>query len=641
MAAQDKVTTRLSFSSGQKFQPPCDMDKDLEQGEAEYITNTSVNNLSWHNLEIRISRHFRSDKQSRVIAKNISAHVSAGELCAIIGPSGCGKTSVLNALARRRSNLEYSNSAIRVNGQELNPRLLREICAFVPQEDCLTGSLTASEALSITSKLYQPKLSNKDRLSRVNHLLETFGLSGQANTLIGTPIRKGLSGGEKKRLSVALQVITAPRILFLDEPTSGLDSRASFEMIHYLRKLATSNGIIVVCSIHQPSTTTFRLFDKILLLSGGSMLYSGSRKGLAPYFESIGAPIEKGANPAEFLLEIANADFDRPDSDTARRLKTIREAWEASVELKQLNTRIQLDYATSAHITTLEAKAKRWSFRRTVVMLQRGLIKSRRDILAHTIRLSMFLALGILMGTVWLQLGHDQNAVAPTMNAIFFGSAFLSMMAIAYVPSYVEDYFQFTLEYSNGLSLAIEFAFSNFLLSAIFSFIFALSFTLVVYWLLGLNSDASSFFSWLLWLFLDLLAAESLVVLLASILPQFVGTLAIFSFLSGLWFAVGGFMVPPDRLNHFYKYVFYYWNFQSYCFEGLMVSQFTNRVYECGQACHCLFMSNLASQCKIPGTAVLTNFGYATSFKTENVFIMLAIVLAFRAAAWLVLVVKA
>ena len=131
-------------------------------------------------------------------------------------------------------------------------------------------------------------ISKADRKARIERLLSSFGLQYQADTLIGTPIRKGVSGGQKRRVSVASQLITSPKILFLDEPTSGLDSAASYEVIKFVRDVAKQHKVIVIASIHQPSTTTFELFDKLMLLSRGKVCYNGPIKEVKKYFGGLG-----------------------------------------------------------------------------------------------------------------------------------------------------------------------------------------------------------------------------------------------------------------------------------------------------------------------------------------------------------------
>lgn len=140
-----------------------------------------------------------------------------------------------------------------------------------------------------------------------------------------------------------------------------------------------------------------------------------------------------------------------------------------------------------------------------------------------------------------------------------------------------------------------------------------------------------------MWLFLDLVAAESLVVLMSSIFPNFVISLALTAFANGLWMSVGGFLVTPTILNVFWKYVFHYIDYQSYVFQGMMVNEFQHRTYGCGDGCHCIYQSDLASQCKIEGKAVLDAYGYKTGETGKWVGILLGIVLGYRLLGWVAL----
>jgi ABC-type multidrug transport system ATPase subunit len=148
---------------------------------------------------------------------------------------------------------------------------------------------TVSSRLSISiDPQLNSSISKAARKERISSLLSSFGLLNQANTLIGTPIRKGVSGGQKRRVSVASQLITSPKILFLDEPTSGLDSAASYEVMNFVRNIAKKHKVLVIASIHQPSTTTFELFDKLMLMSKGKVVYNGAVKGVGDYFAGMG-----------------------------------------------------------------------------------------------------------------------------------------------------------------------------------------------------------------------------------------------------------------------------------------------------------------------------------------------------------------
>lgn len=137
-----------------------------------------------------------------------------------------------------------------------------------------------------------------------------------------------------------------------------------------------------------------------------------------------------------------------------------------------------------------------------------------------------------------------------------------------------------------------------------------------------------------MWLFLDLLAAESLVVLISALFPNFVIALALTAFTNGLWMCVGGFMVSPTVLNVFWRYVFHYIDYQAYVFQGMMVNEFAERTFNCGPGCQCMYGSELESQCKIAGTGVLSSYGYATGRTGKWVGILLAITAVYRFFGW-------
>lgn len=428
--------------------------------------------------------------------------------------------------------------------------------------------------------------------------------------------------------------------MFLDEPTSGLDSAASWEVVNYLRAVARRNNLIVVCSIHQPSSAIFNLFDKLLLLSGGRTQYFGPVDGVLSHYASIGMPFPNHVNPAEHLLELVNVDFAQDRALAARRLQGLQQAWDVS-KLAKANHRAMVEMTENEDSDsgfTVESVEKKPSLPSlTLTLLHRSFVKSYRDVVAYGIRLAMYTCLGIMMGTVWLRLDPTQTSIQPLINAIFFGSAFMSFMAVAYVPAFLEDRFQYVKEHRNGLYGATALIVSNFLIGLPYLFLFSIVFSIISYWLSNFQPTAISFFTWVLWLFLDLVAAESLVVLMTSLFPNFVVSLALVAFANGLWMSVGGFMVPPTILNVFYKYAFHYWDYQKYVFEGMMVNEFSERVYSCGEGCRCMYESPLADQCKIAGQGVLDQYGYETGQLGKNVGIMIAIIFGYRLASWVVL----
>ena len=212
---------------------------DVEQGDHEQLENVDIHQYAWNSCTVHVKD--RKTKQHRAILQKVSGIAKAGEVVAILGPSGSGKTTLLNQLAHRApgGGLEGVTGALLLNGEEPTLRSFRNVSSYVEQEDVLIGSLTVAETLDFAARLAPSSLpSNSARRSLVSRLISAFGLESCADTIVGTPIRKGISGGQKRRLSVASQLITGPKMLFLDEPTSGLDSSASYETMSFIKSAA-------------------------------------------------------------------------------------------------------------------------------------------------------------------------------------------------------------------------------------------------------------------------------------------------------------------------------------------------------------------------------------------------------------------
>jgi ATP-binding cassette subfamily G (WHITE) protein 2 len=172
---------------------------------------------------------------------------------------------------------------MRLNGAPYDNAELKRIAGYVMQDDLLNGYLTVEETLMYTAKLRLPRtFTNKQRKERVEDVMADLGLSHVCNVIVGTPLKKGISGGERKRLCVGMQLLNRPQLLFLDEPTTGLDSVTALDLLHTLHALAhgksPEKAVTVVCSIHQPQSKIFNLFDSLILLKSGNIIYQGPRK---------------------------------------------------------------------------------------------------------------------------------------------------------------------------------------------------------------------------------------------------------------------------------------------------------------------------------------------------------------------------
>jgi ABC-type multidrug transport system ATPase subunit len=270
-------------------------------------------------------------------------------------------------------------------------------------------------------------IGKEDRKARIEASLAAFGLQGQAETLIGTPIRKGVSGGQKRRVSVASQLITSPKLLFLDEPTSGLDSAASYEVMSFIRNIAKRHKVcipyrftgswakqkqlLVVASIHQPSTATFELFDKLLLLSRGRTVYFGAVSEVPRYFGSLGHQIPVYTNPAEYIIDLVNTDFARDQVTAEHVLEMMHKTWAASPSARVVVQEIAHENSQPTELRIQEDGQTANQLTLPLTLIHRSFLKSYRDVIAYGIRIAMYMGLAIMMGTVWLRLGNSQDNI--------------------------------------------------------------------------------------------------------------------------------------------------------------------------------------------------------------------------------------
>nr|GMD69696.1 ABC transporter G family member 15-like [Ipomoea batatas] len=253
--------------------------------------------LGWKDLTVVIPNF--GDGPTKRLLNGVTGYALPARILAIMGPSGSGKLS---------TNLVMTGNVI-LNGRKT--KLNNGAVAYVTQEDLLMGTLTVRETITYSAHL---RLPSNLRRSEVDEIIENvimeMGLQECADQLIGNWHLRGISGGEKKRMSIALEILTQPRMMFLDEPTSGLDSAAAFFVLQVLKNAACGGGRTIVCSIHQPSSEVFALFDDLCLLSSGETIYFGEAKSAVEFFADSGFPCPSRRSPSDHFLRCINSDFD-------------------------------------------------------------------------------------------------------------------------------------------------------------------------------------------------------------------------------------------------------------------------------------------------------------------------------------------
>ncbi|KAH8279628.1 hypothetical protein KR018_010880 [Drosophila ironensis] len=262
----------------------------------QHLPKRPAVDLAFHNLTYRVKEGNRSN--AKTILKGVSGRLRSGELTAIMGPSGAGKSTLLNILSGyKTSSIEGS---VTMNGAERNLSAFRKLSAYIMQDNQLHGNLTVQEAMTVATNLkLSKKFTKPEKNSMIDDILLTLSLSEHRYTMT-----RNLSGGQKKRLSIALELVSNPPIMFFDEPTSGLDSSTCFQCIHLLKMLA-AGGRTVICTIHQPSARLFEMFDQLYTLADGQCVYQGSTRQLVPFLSTLNLECPSYHNPASYVIEVS------------------------------------------------------------------------------------------------------------------------------------------------------------------------------------------------------------------------------------------------------------------------------------------------------------------------------------------------
>jgi ABC-type multidrug transport system ATPase subunit len=314
-----------------------------------------------------------SHSHVKTILDDISADMPSGSLTAIIGGSGSGKTSLLNSMSGRINGTRLAKQGRTLfNGNEDASRIRS---AYVIQQDILLPTLTVRETLTYAAQLRLPSsVGDEERKQLIEEVILELSLKEAANTKIGNNAHKGCSGGEKRRTSIGVQLLSNPSLLWLDEPTTGLDSTSAFQVIKTLQSLARKGRTIIV-TIHQPRSEIWDLFDNVILLSRGSPAYAGSAKDCLPYFAKLGHEMPAFTNPAEYLIDVVSVDNRSADAERVaqERVGRVIEAWRMHSS-NSFNEKDGLGTSTST-ITKAQGKEKRASH--TSLMQQTRVLTAR------------------------------------------------------------------------------------------------------------------------------------------------------------------------------------------------------------------------------------------------------------------------
>mmetsp|Transcript_66018 Transcript_66018/g.175785 ORF Transcript_66018/g.175785 Transcript_66018/m.175785 type:complete len:632 (+) Transcript_66018:111-2006(+) len=453
--------------------------------------------LSWRDVQVTLA--------GNLALRGVSGDIAAGSLVAVMGPSGSGKTTLLNALSRRGL---VSSGEIRYGNQLWNQSLKRKV-AMVEQDDHVFAELTVGESLRYAAALRLHSLSPAAREARVQAVMATLRLTRVANSRVGDTSAietRGVSGGERKRLCIAMELLTLPKLLFCDEITSGLDASMAFVAIEVLRDLASVTGLTIVTTIHQPSSKVFQLFDRLLLLNAGAAVFHGPVSTAAERFAALGHPCPAGYNHADWLLEVLVMGLLSPEQAASLR----EECGPASVKPFR-------SVAESSATKVGRGVRAPWSYQ-LAILFRRGWRVSRTSLWSYQ-EAVLQVGMGLLAGLVYYRLGYEADDVKKRSNACFSLGVqwmFFPMCAAMYMLPGGEALLRKELSVG-AYSLSANFIATNILVLPSQLLMASIHVT-VFYWLAGIADDVAAFVLTYLGIVLLIVTFHSLGVLM-SVLP--------------------------------------------------------------------------------------------------------------------------
>jgi ABC-type multidrug transport system ATPase subunit len=410
----------------------------------------------------------KKDKKSTIL-HNVSDVVQSGQMLAIMGPSGAGKTTLLRVLTMEAHG-GVSEGKVTVNGMPLTSQLFKGKCGLVAQEDYHWAFLTCRETIAYAADLLSPGASAEEKTANVNRMITRMGLDSCADTLVGNAFQHGLSGGQKRRLSVAVALMKRLEIIFLDEPTSGLDAAAAAGIMEFLKDLTKSEKLVTIFTVHQPSTHIFNSFDRVMLLSKGRTAFVGRASDVSDYFARIGHLLPKQTNPAEFMLDIVNTDF-TDDSEVNK----ILDAFDRD---EKPHHQARMDGILQASIKDLdEAKVVNADlYSQILIMFHRHAVLSLRDPMVYLGRLAMFFIATIFFAIVYIE-GRDRTqdqALSHLWLSIWCIGVPTNAGVIA-VYVFNNEFFTIKKEVKNGMVQPLPYLIANSILQIPVMFLFGLS----------------------------------------------------------------------------------------------------------------------------------------------------------------------
>ncbi|KAG0226384.1 hypothetical protein BGX31_007338 [Mortierella sp. GBA43] len=624
---------------------------------ASYTINTEAASLEFRNVGYTLN------KDGLQILKGISGSAPAGVALAVMGPSGAGKSTLVDILGGKSKDGKVTGQIL-LNGKQVHQNDIRRTVGFVDQEDTLPPTQTVYEAILFSARMRLPEAMPIGRIhDRVNEVIDMLGLRHCAHRRIGSVTSRGISGGEKRRVSIALELITRPPVLILDEPTSGLDSYSAHMVVDQLRKLAAAKTTTVILTIHQPRSDIFYMFDQALVISRGETLYFGPTTTAAEHFQHRGLVCPPNYNIADYMLDIAmdeellsKAKSQGMEDGEKTGMSSSRQSHLSEVSRRTVTTTghllesdkegpsgsgphetsVQMEsMGSSEHLSESTLKKQKMVYPTSFltqlqVIMRRSFQTLIRDKSLLVLHLTVAIVLGLFIGGLYFQVPMNLAGFQNRAGSIFFMLSLLGFSSISALGAFTETRTLFIKERSNGYYSSTPFIISTLLFDLIpLRVIPSLLMGCIAYFMIGLNPVAETFLKFLLILVLfNVATALFCLVIAAGVRNTGVASLAS-SIVMLFMLLFGGFLINAGNIPAALTWIQYLSMFK-YGFEALAVNEIATSK----------LIDNIQGVAfNVPGSLILQKlFGFDMDGFWRNTVVMVAFIVLFIITFWVLVV---
>ncbi|EFJ28261.1 ATP-binding cassette transporter [Selaginella moellendorffii] len=534
--------------------------------------------LAWRDLTVSL------DGKNKVI-QSLTGYATPGTLTAIMGPSCCGKNHLLKALAGRFPSHAKVYGEVLLNGR---PRYLKYgTYAYVSKGEQLIETLTVRETLYNAALLQLPKCTPcSEKTAVVDSAISSMELEGYGSIPVGGSfLVKGLTPGERKRLTIAMELLTRPTLIFCDEPIDNLDSVSAFLLVASLKKLA-SNGCTVVITTERTCTEVFHLLTTICLLSKGKAIFFGDTAACLELFASAGFPCPSLQNPTDHFLRALNAEFEK-----VNRITKLNQA--SKLDASVITRTLETTYNASNEAAVVEALVHQLSEKEGPFLKSRGQASFTTRVAAVTyrsflnmsrcftyfwLRFLLYLPLSVCIATIFYGLGDSPQLVTVRASAIFAMVSFFSLLAIAGVPALAKDIKVYRRERKNDHTSAGVFVLANFVSSSPYLLLVSAVCSSVCYFFMDFQSQFGRFVYFVVTIFLCLAIVEALLLVITSITLNVFAAILVATTIQVLMMLSGGHFRELDQVpKTVWKYPASYAAFHTYAVEGILENEYSSR----------------------------------------------------------------